>query len=133
MTEITNHTTEFYEHLAYLFYAVAAVDNNIVLKEKQKIKELVDKDWSFGSDDIDSKGIIFSTLKKLIAERYNKEDAFLNYKSFFLQNRNEFTPDIRNKIMDTADRITIAFSGRNKSESVLLSRLYFVLAESLSS
>jgi len=129
MVETTHHTVDFYKYLASLFYAVAAVDHNVVIAEKRKIKELVDENWSFKSGDIDSQEVIFSTLKKLITDNYDKEVAFLDFKNFFLKHPEEFPTHIRTKILDDADSITVAYARRNKSESVLISRLYFLLRE----
>jgi len=129
MVETTYHTTEFYKNLASLFYAVAAVDHKIVIAEKRKIKEMVEQHWSFESEDTDSQEVIFSTLKKLITGNYDKEAAFIDFKNFFLKHPEEFPAHIRTKILDDADSITVAYARRNKSESVLISRLYFLLCK----
>ena len=127
MLKLEHHTAEFYQNLASLFYAVAAVDGKIMLQEKYRIKELVDEDWSFKSENWDSQEIIFSTLRNLIVDEYDKEKAFLNFYEFFLANKSNFSTKIRNKILDTSDKIAVSFAGRNKSESVLISRLYFLM------
>lgn len=119
-------SADFYKSLAHLFYAVVVVDNNVRIEEK-KIKELTDKDWLTESDHLNIEEIMFPTLKTLFAEQYNKELAFLNYKEFFLEHRDLFTEKIKKKIMYAANKIADAFSGRNKSESVLISRLYFLM------
>ena len=129
MAATTHHSIDFYKNIASLFYAVAAVDHKIVIEEKRKIKELVDEHWSVVSDDIDSRKVIYSKLKKMITDHYDKEDAFIDFKNFFLKHREEFSDDICNAILDDADSITVAFSKRNKAESVLISRLYFLFSK----
>ncbi len=118
---------ELYKSLAYLFYATAVVDNRIRIEEKRKIKELVEKDWSYIIDGVNSQEIIFSMLKKLFNEGYDKEEAFSSFKDFFLHHSEEFSEGLKKKIMHTINQIVSAFRGINKSESVLISRLYFLM------
>lgn len=127
MTGSLTSSPDFFENLAYLFYAVVVVDNNVRVEEKRKIKELVDEHWHVESEDMDSKSVIFSKLKTLFTEQCDKELAFHNYKQFFLQHRGWFTEELKKKIMHSANKIADAFSGRNKSESVLISQLYFLM------
>lgn len=126
-TEPLPKSAGFYESLAHLFYAVAVVDNNARIEEKRKIKELVDKHWHIESEGLNSKRIVFPVLRRLFSEQYDKELAFLNYKEFFLEHRDLFSEELKKKIMYSANKIADAFSGRNKSESVLISRLYFLM------
>lgn len=126
-TEAITSTVDFYESLAYLLYAVVVVDNHVRIEEKQKVRELVDDLWTIEIQDLDSRSTIFSILKKLFAENYDKELAFLHYKAFFLEHRALFPEELKKKIMFSANKIADAFSGRNKSESVLISRLYFLM------
>ncbi|KYG82467.1 hypothetical protein [Roseivirga echinicomitans] len=127
MKKIEHHIAGFYESIAHLFYGVAVVDNHVRTEEKEVIKELVDKDWTFAADDLDSAETIFAILKKLFAEQYDKEEAFLNFKKFFTEHRELFTEELKKKIMQGANKIVGAFAGINKSESVLISRLYFLM------
>ncbi|GAB5525884.1 MAG: hypothetical protein Roseis2KO_37560 [Roseivirga sp.] len=120
-------SADFYESLAHLFYAMAVVDNNVRIVEKQKIRELVNKAWSTQSDNLNISGIMFPILKRLFEDQYDKELAFLNYKEFFLKHRDLFSEELKKKIMYSTNKIADAFNGRNKSESVLISRLYFLM------
>ncbi|MCE7994000.1 MAG: hypothetical protein HEP71_18570 [Roseivirga sp.] len=126
-TDLLPKSAGFYESLAHLLYAVAVVDNNARIEEKRTIKELVDEHWHIESEDLNSKSIIFPVLKRLFSVQYDKELAFLNYKQFFLEHRGLFSEKLKKKIMYSANKIADAFSGRNKSESVLISRLHFLM------
>lgn len=127
MVQNVNHTLSFYENLAYLYYAVATVDGSARIQEKRKIKELVDMYWTLKTEQIDGRQIIFSTLKKLFKEQYDSESAFQHFRQFFLEQPELFDEMLKKTILDTADKIAMAFSKRNKSESVLESRLYFLM------
>lgn len=127
MVQEVTHNPSFYESLAYLYYAVSTVDGSARLQEKRKIKGLVDAYWTFKTDQLDSRQVVFSTLKKLFKEQYDSESAFQQFSRFFLEHRESFTEGLKKTILDTADKIAMSFSKRNKSESVLESRLYFLM------
>ena len=126
-TSSTIYTPEFYKSLSYLFYSIAASDKNIVSKEKRKIIELVEKYWSVKKDDLDSKTLIYSELKKLIGSKFNKEIAFDNFKDYYQNNSAVFSFELRKNIMDSAYEIANAFAKRNKSEVIILSKLHLIL------
>lgn len=127
MPAATHHIEKFHQSMAYIFYAIAAVDGSVRIEEKRKIKDLVDEYWTFESERVNSRDIIFSTLKKIIKSNYDVEMAFQNFKTFFQQHPELFTEEVKKEIMRTVNSIAITFHGRNKSESVFISRLYFLL------
>lgn len=127
MHELIEHTKEFYENLSSLFYAMATADTNLMTEEKKKIKELVIDHWSFNSEDGNSQDIIFSKLKALTKKNCTSEEAFQEFKNFFLRHPEEFSDDIKSRILNDAESISLAFSKRNKSESVLSGKLYFLM------
>lgn len=127
MTVAADHIAKFNESIAYLFYAVAAIDGKVRIEEKREIKALVDQYWTSESEGINSRDIIFSTLRKVISSGLNAEVVFQNFKKYFHLHPEQFDEKIKKKIMDAANGITMAFHGRNKSESVLLGHLYFLL------
>jgi uncharacterized tellurite resistance protein B-like protein len=120
---------DFYESLAHLFYAIATVDNRIKPEEKKKIKDLVEAHWSFDIDHENSKTILFLTLKKLFKKKVDPEDAFLIFSHFFNEKRALFSDELKTRILDHTTKIALSFSEINKSESVLISRLFFLMKE----
>lgn len=120
---------DFYISLAHLFYAIAAVDKRIEIEEKKRIRDLVEKQWKIKIDHADSETIIYSTLKKLIKEKMKSEDAFTVFNDFYIDNRELFTEELKKIILDHTTKIALSYSEINKSESVLISRLYFLMKE----
>jgi hypothetical protein len=120
---------EFYSCLAHLYYAVTVVDKRIEVEEKKRIKDLVEQYWSIDFDYLNGQDIIFSTLKRLFNEKPKSEEAYTVFCNFFNENEALFTDKLKRDILDTSDKIAQSFSGRNKSESVLISRLYFLFKE----
>ena len=119
-----HHTRIFYENLAYLFYAVAMADGKIMVEEKRKIIEYVKKYWSHRLITSDSDEIIYATLRTLIKEETISEDAYIVFKSFFLDNKKLFSVELRKKIMETSNGIAMSYSRKNKSELILLTKLH---------
>lgn len=119
---------ETYYMLGYLFYAVAMVDKRMVVKEKRKIVELTNKHWSFVIGRIDSSEIIYAAMRELIQQNLKPNKALDVFKSFYKENKADFTDNIKHKIMDSVSIIIHAFAGQNKSELVLafdLHNLFF--------
>ena len=114
---------DFYRHLAHLFYAFAAADRKIVIEEKRSIVASVEKNWTLHTDEFDAKEIIYSTMRKIIEGQLDKELAFLSFEQFFEHHAAQFSNELKAKILQAADDITLAYAHRNKSELVLLTRL----------
>ncbi len=120
---------DFYESLAHLFYAIATVDNQVKPEEKERIRDLVEAHWSFNIDHKNSKTILYSTLKKLFNNKIDPEDAFLIFTHFFNEKHALFSDELKKIILDHTTNIALSFSEINKSESILISRLYFLMKE----
>lgn len=118
---------EFYKSLAHLFYALVVADRNVEKVEKVVVHGLIQQHWSVMSEELEIDQLLYATLKKLFKNKSEKEDAFQVFKQFFLENQELFNDEMKEKIMDSANRIVNAFSGVNKSESVLISRLFFLM------
>lgn len=118
---------DFYKTLSCLFFSIAASDKHIVNKEKRKIIELVDRYWLIKKGDLDSKTLIYSELKSLIASGFNNDKAFENFQLYYKKHQDLFSYDLRKKIMDSAYEIASAYAKRNKSELLLLSKLHLLL------
>ncbi|WNB16931.1 hypothetical protein [Marivirga arenosa] len=130
MAEVITHTKEFYESLASIFYSMVVVDNNVNKNEKLRIKALVDEHWSNDNKIKNSEEIIFNKLNQLFTGNYDKESAFFDFKRYFINHPEEFNDELKFQILKDVDSISMAFSRRNKSESILNSQLYFLLFKS---
>lgn len=114
---------DFYRHLAHLFYAFAAADRKIVLEEKKSIVRSVESNWDFHFETFDAKEIIYGTLRKIIEGKLDAHLAFVSFEAYYKQNKNDFSPDLKIRILKATDNITRSFSGRNKSELTMLTQL----------
>ncbi len=130
---LSNETqNEFYQNLGKLFYAVAMADKKVVPKEIEKLKEDVRKYWlpvdeiedEFGADAAYQIEIVFDWLQQEEKESQLYFDEFID---FFKEHPSKFNAHIKQLIWRTADGIASSFSGKNKSELILLAKLKLLL------
>lgn len=122
-----NH--KFYQNLGKLFYAMAAIDNNVRAEELDKLKDVVKKEWlttNFIDDDFkkNAEQSIINTFKWLHDDNeYNAETCYNSFLTFKKEHESFFTEDMNTLILKTARAIAAAFSKVNKSELMLLAKL----------
>lgn len=128
-----NKRKQFYQNLGKLFYAIAIADKKVHASEIKKLREAVDKQWldvdkvtdEFGTDAAYQIEIVFDWL--LEQEEKESETYFEEFRSYYKDNSSEFTDTIKSLVWKTADDIAASFSGKNKSELVLLAKLKSLL------
>ena len=126
---------KFYQSLGKLFYAIAAADKIVRDTEIVTLIELVKTKWvplddfedEFQVDAAYQIETVFDWLDSegdLAAENYFKE-----FKTFKKENEQLFTEKRKQLIWETSSAIANSFSGKNKSEIIMLTRLKMVLEE----
>ncbi len=123
----------FYQNLGKLFYAIAAADNEVRETEFSKLKQLVQNEWLAvdtiqdfsGSDAAYQIEIIFDWLHR--EENLNSKACYNDFVSFKNQHPKLFSKSINDLILNTGDAIAESFSGKNKSELILLAKLQIEL------
>jgi len=114
---------EFYEALAHLFYAISNTDRNMSLLEKKRINDVAEDEWNQEVEGIESKEIIYDTIRQLILKKVVWKTPYNFFKDYYHQNEEVFTPELKEKIMQNAEDITMAHARRNKSELISLTHL----------
>ena len=125
----------FYEHLGRVFYCIAAVDKIVQKVEIEQLKEIVKNEWlplentfnEFGDDTAYQIEIVFDWL---VANNWNSELVFSDFKSFRNEHKSLFIKEVNDLILKTANAIATSFSRKNKSEHVLVSQLGMILLDS---
>lgn len=122
----------FYQNLGKLFYAMAAADKVIRIEEVKKLKQIVNTEWLNlrgvkDKSEIDAMRQIKIIFNQLGAQIQNPNNSMAEFKSFKKEHEYLFTDDVKQLIWKTASAITTAFSGRNKSELMLLAELGIIL------
>lgn len=117
-----------FQKLGELFYAIAAADKIVRNQEYDALREFVKKEWGksenlkdpFGADAVFQMEIVFDWFD------YEGRDAwecFENFREFKKTHEELFTPERKKLILNTASAIANAFSGKNKSELIMLAKL----------
>ncbi|MFE3847034.1 hypothetical protein ACFX5D_03515 [Flavobacterium sp. LB3P45] len=124
--------TRLYEHLGKVFYCIAAIDKTIRKEEIAQLKEIVKTEWlplentfnEFGDDTAYEIEIVFDWR---VANEWELEQVMPDFKIFRTEHQHLFTPEINASILKTANDIASSFSGKNKSERVLISQMSTIL------
>lgn len=122
----------FYQQLGKLFFSVASVDKTVREEEIAQLKEIVKKEWlplenslsEFGDDAAYQIEIVFDWL---VENDWNMSRIVPDFEIFKKEHPHLFTSQVNDLILKTAKAITNSFSGKNKSESVLIDQLRGVL------
>ncbi|MCB7481036.1 hypothetical protein [Christiangramia sediminis] len=118
----------FYQKLGELFYAIAAADKVVREEEFKMLKDLVLSRWIDIDDYIDSFGTDSAYQMEIVFEWFDYEgvdaqECYESFREFMLEHQELFTEKRKKLILETASKIARVFSGINKSELVILSKL----------
>jgi hypothetical protein len=124
-----NLNMHFYQELGKLFYAIAAVDKDVNEAEIIKLHDLVKSKWlpldetkdSFQTDAAYQIEVVFDWLNS--QDELNAEACFNDFIDFKNEQNHFFTEPIKKLIIKTAHEIANSFSGKNKSELIMLAKL----------
>lgn len=127
--------TQTYQHIGYLFYAVAAVDKIVDDKEIETLKLLVKDLWldvdsasdDFGSDAAYQIEIVFDWLNEA---DWNSTTCYNKFENYFKAHSSQFNDATKSLIFKTALAIAESFAGKNKSELIILAKIEALLKSS---
>ena len=116
---------EFYKSLGHLFYAIAAIDNDIKDEEINTLKAIIESDWLTSNE---ASNYIFETFRQLQhIENTNTEDSFQRFIDFKNTHQTLFNKILNYKIINTAAAIANSYAKQNKSELIALAKLHIEL------
>ncbi len=133
--ETSNLTmVQLYQQLGKLFYAVAFIDRNVYSPKIDILKQIVKNEWvpletstdDFGSDSAYQIEIVFDWLKE---NNYHNKETLHEFKMFTKEHSRLLTPEVKKLINKTAEAIAKSFTGKNKSELILLKQIQLILSE----
>ena len=128
-------STQAYQHIGYLFYAVAAADKRITIEEVETLKTLVKNYWldlestddRFGSDAAYQIEIVFDWLNE---SEWDSDICFSKFEDYYNNHKRLFTKNVISLIIKTASSIAESYAGKNKSELIILAKIEALLKES---
>ncbi len=120
---------DFYQNLGKLFYAIAAADKHVRDEELNTLEALIFNEW-LSSNTLDGKFnesaviTIVDTFKWLQDDNeYSAEICYKSFINFKRTNEAFFNKKVNSLILKTASKIAASFSGKNKSELIILAKL----------
>lgn len=117
-------TSQFFENLGKLFYAVAASDKKVEAIEINTLKEILKSQWlTLDFVDFDNLKQVVLAFDELLKEHQSTEALYQNFVIYKNKEKHLFTSTIKRLILQTTNAISSSFSGRNKSELIMLARL----------
>ena len=135
MVIATSLEIQFYQNLGKLFYAIAASDKIVRGAEVDTLIEFVKSKWVPMDDfedeyKVDTAYQIETVFDWLDCEGgLSVDSCFDEFKSFKKENEPLFTKKHKQLIWKTSNAIANSFSGKNKSEIMILARLKMILEE----
>lgn len=128
-------STQAYQHIGYLFYAVAAADKRITIEEVEILKTLVKNYWldlestndRFGSDAAYQIEIVFDWL---VEADWESDTCFTKFEDYYKEHSNLFSENIKSLIIKTASTIAESYAGKNKSELIILAKIETLFKQS---
>ncbi|RIV41971.1 hypothetical protein [Flagellimonas pelagia] len=124
---------EFYQNLGKLFYAVAMSDNAVRPAEIERVRKYVRQYWldvdpvedEFQTDAAYQIETVFDWLDE---EEKDGTEYFEEFKDFYKEYPEKFTPELKALILETAESIASSFAGKNRSEMMILMNLEHLFA-----
>lgn len=134
MMQLKKPNIIFYQSLGELFYAIAAADKTVKAEEYGALIKMVMDEWKIYENVKDfydeSAGYqIEFVFNWFDYEHADAKDCFENFYKYAKKHPEEFTEENTALILKTANTIANAFSGKNKSELILLARLKMLFKE----
>ena len=118
--------------IGYIVYAVASADKHVVEEERKIAHDLINEHWALLVDNEDPFGVrALDFVDKIIVsfeeDHLDSEKAFEMFQAIYNEQKQDFSKDIKQFILDLCIKVGSAFNQMNKSELVLLSRIEMLL------
>lgn len=118
----------FNQEIGQLFYAIAAADKVVRKSEYDTLCKIVKDSWLTQDEYTDEFGVEAAYQIEIVFDWFDYEnldadDCFEAFSDYFKAHRNLFTETKKELILKTAHAIAGAFSGKNKSELIMLAKL----------
>lgn len=128
MNKVNTIELLFYQKLGELFYAVAASDKTVRESEYKTLTALVEEEWKRMDDYVDQFETDAAYQISIVFEWFDYEqmdaqDCFKSFADYYKENKELFSEKRKALIIKTVQKIAAAFSGTNKSELIMVTKL----------
>jgi len=122
----------FFQKTGKILFAIAMADKKIVPQEYEALESLIQEELKLSylkEDEIRYINQLKNVFDWMIENPKSIDDILAEYKEFKNENLALFTPEIKDFIYKTANRIAGSYANKNKSELIVLAKIHFILKE----
>jgi len=122
----------FFQKTGKVLFAIAMADKKLDPKEYETLQDLIHKEWKLsclGENEIKHISQMKNVFDWMIENPKSGDEILAEYKEFKNENLALFTPEIKDFIYKTANKIAGSYANKNKSELILLAKLHFILKD----
>ncbi len=122
----------FFQQTGKILFAIAMADRKIAPKEYEALQDIIEEELKLSYlEESELKHI--SQMKNvfdwMIKNPTSIDEILGEFKQFKNENITLFTPEIKDFIYKTANRIAGSYANKNKSELILLAKIHLILKD----
>jgi len=122
----------FFQKTGKILFAIAMADRKIAPKEYEALQALIKEEMKLSylkGDEIKHINQLKNVFDWMMLNPKSADEILTEYKKFKNENKEFFTPEIKDFIYKTANRIAGSYANKNKSELIVLAKLHFILKD----
>lgn len=109
---------KIYEHIGYLFYALAAERGKLTSADRAKLARIIDHNWGIlkeGKSPLQAhlKNDLMIGIDHAFDLSMNTKEAYALFENYYLLNKLPFNHTLKDKIFQTTHAVASAFLGNN--------------------
>jgi hypothetical protein len=120
----------FFQKTGKILFAIAMADKKIMPQEYEALESLIQEEFKTSNlkeNEIKHINQLKNVFDWMIDNPKSSDAILAEYKEFKNENKALFTPEIKDFIFKTANRIAGSFANKNKSELIVLGKLHLIL------
>lgn len=120
----------FFQKTGKILFAIAMADRKIAPKEYKAVQDIIEEELKLSYlEECELKHItqMKNVFDWMIKNPRSTDEILDEFKQFKNENNTLFTPEIKDFIYKTANRIAGSYANKNKSELIILAKIHFIL------
>ena len=122
----------FFQKTGKILFAIAMADKKIAPQEYEALQSIIQEELKLShlkEDELKHITQLKYAFDWMIENPKTIDDILIEYIEFLNNNRALFTPEIKDFIYKTANRIAGSYANKNKSELIVLAKIHLLLKE----
>lgn len=122
----------FFQKTGKILFAIAIADKKIMPQEYEALESLIQEELKTSNlkeNEIKHINQLKNVFDWMIENPKSSDAILAEFKEFKNENKTLFTPEIKDFIFKTANRVAGSFANKNKSELIVLAKIHLLLKE----